>query len=168
VPNFNRAMPHAPRDGREMLLLVCTGEEETPITREVGWWDRELKRWEGDWRYYNGEGGYPQAEPIGWATLPEIDQSFVDALKARAKVPALKGPDPKGAAPDEFDAIGAKLARAPAERATGKTDKRAAARAEKRATTKVDPRPATSKPSAGGKPKPGGGAARKSDTFDAL
>jgi hypothetical protein len=51
-------MNRAPRDGRELLLLLCTGDDETPIAREVGWWDHELKRWEGDWKYYDGEGGY--------------------------------------------------------------------------------------------------------------
>jgi hypothetical protein len=153
VPNFDRSMSRAPRDDRELLLLVCTGEDETPITREVGWYDHELKRWEGDWRYYDGPNGYAQAEPIGWAELPEIDQSFLDALKAKAKMPTLKGPDPKGAAQDEFDAIGAKLAGALAEHATGKAGKRAATKAEKRATTE---------------PKIDADARKKTETFDPL
>jgi hypothetical protein len=104
-------------------------------------------RWEGDWRYYDGPGGYAKAEPVGWAQLPEIDAQFF--VSAGPLVPATRADDD------------AKAAAALAERAAVKVDRRAAARAEKRAAAKDAPRPAkgkhgimtAGKPSEGYKPK---------------
>jgi hypothetical protein len=122
-------MKRAPRN-RELLLLVPTGETETPLTREVGWWDAELKRWEGDWRYYDGPVGYAKAEPIGWAELPEIDAEFLTP-PAGSLVPATRA---------DAGTTGAKLATA--QTGIRKAGKRAAPRVEKRPTPKDDQRPA--------------------------
>jgi hypothetical protein len=64
MPNYNRAMPEATRDGTELILLVCTDDDAMPVAREIGWYETEIGRWEGDWPYYDGEGGYAKAEPI--------------------------------------------------------------------------------------------------------
>jgi hypothetical protein len=126
--NYSAEMNRGPRDC-ELLLVVPTGEIETPLTREVGWWDAKLRRWEGDWRYYDGPDGYAKAEPVGWAELPEIDGSFLEVVVAPL-VPATKtdvdviDPAPVNASPN-----------------------RTVSKAEKRATTlKPDPRPAKGKP----------------------
>jgi hypothetical protein len=81
MSKYDRAMDKAHLDGRELLLLVPTGDPDAPLTQEVGWWDEELDRWEGDWRYYDGDGGYADREPIAWANLPVIDQAFYDQIK---------------------------------------------------------------------------------------
>jgi hypothetical protein len=85
MASFDRRMPRAPRDGTEILVLVCTGDAETPIAREVAF---GLGQWEGDWRYYDGEGGYSRAEPIGFALLPEIDPEFIELLTRPVRKPA--------------------------------------------------------------------------------
>jgi hypothetical protein len=98
MANFRTSMNKAPRD-RELLFLVPTGEIETPVTREVGWWDVKLRRWEGDWRYYDGPGGYANEEPIGWAELPDIDTEFLKP-PASALLPATRADaDASGAKP---------------------------------------------------------------------
>jgi hypothetical protein len=44
VSTYDRTMDKAHQDGRELLLLVPTGEEAAPLTQEVGWRDDELDR----------------------------------------------------------------------------------------------------------------------------
>jgi hypothetical protein len=89
MSKYDRTMDNAHQDGRELLLLVPTGDPDAPLTQEVGWWDEELDRWEGDWRYYDGDGGYADREPIAWADLPAIDQEYYDQIKI-SSVPKRK------------------------------------------------------------------------------
>jgi len=75
--NYNRDMSEAPRD-EEILLLLPTGNSEAPLEVDKGWWDMEAKRWEGTWRYMEGEGAYADAEPIGFCEIPDIDDDILD------------------------------------------------------------------------------------------
>ena len=81
MANYNRSMKTAPKE-TILLLVIPTADPEEPEV-ELGWWDKELKRWEGDWRYYKGEDGYPDAEPYGWAHVPDVDISRAEPISAR-------------------------------------------------------------------------------------
>jgi hypothetical protein len=138
MANFTAGLDKAPRDGRELLLVVPTGEKEMPLTREVGWYDGELRRWEGDWRYYEGEGGYARAEPIAWAELPSIDEALFHSLKAqKAPKRALLAPATAPATPID----GAKVSKQLAKHEAVKADRQAAEKAARK------PSKPTAKPS---------------------
>jgi len=75
---------------------VASGNPADPIAVEVGWWDGE--RWEGDWRYDDSAGNWAKADPIGWAPVPEIDQTFIAGLTTaalKASVAKLDAKKPK-------------------------------------------------------------------------
>jgi hypothetical protein len=87
MANYSERVANAPRDGRDLILLVCTDDEEAPIAIELGYWDEELKRFDGDWRYLpESKGGYARSEPIGYREVPPIDQEFFDLITPKKPV----------------------------------------------------------------------------------
>lgn len=85
MPNYNRDMHAAPRD-ELLLLLVPTGDPAYPIAIEIGHWDDRERRFLGNWRWYDeGEdGNYPNADPIAWREIPEIDAEIAAIFAVRA------------------------------------------------------------------------------------
>jgi hypothetical protein len=84
MSNYNRDMRAAPLD-ELLLLLVPTGDPTYPIAIEIGNWDEREHRFLGNWRWYDEEeGNYPNADPIAWRGIPDIDADLAAIYTARA------------------------------------------------------------------------------------
>jgi hypothetical protein len=84
MPNYNRDMSAAPLD-ELVLLLVPTGDPTYPIAIEIGNWDAKELRFLGNWRWCDDEAGnYPNADPIAWREIPEIDADIAAVFATRA------------------------------------------------------------------------------------
>jgi hypothetical protein len=75
--NYNSDMNAADKEA-ELLLVIPTGDPECPLTVELGWWNPDAGRWEGEWRFTVEDGGAPSVlsamDPIAWAALPPLDE----------------------------------------------------------------------------------------------
>lgn len=74
MTNYNPDMTAADQTAESLLLVVPTGDAEAPLCVELGRWDNDAKRWEGEWRHVDGL--ISDNDPIAWAAVPAIDDSL--------------------------------------------------------------------------------------------
>jgi hypothetical protein len=72
--NYNPDMSAADQAAESLLLVVPTGDAEAPLCVELGRWDTDAGRWEGEWRHVDGP--IAAGDPIAWAVVPEIDDEL--------------------------------------------------------------------------------------------
>lgn len=79
--NYNPDMSAADKESESLLFVVPTGDADTPLTIELGYWDAAANRWTGEWRHTEDPETHElsmlaQNDPIAWAPVPEIDDSL--------------------------------------------------------------------------------------------
>lgn len=86
MPNYNPDMTAADQTAENLLLVVPTGDAKSPLMVELGRWNADAGRWEGEWRFTVTDTGAPtplaDMDPVAWATVPEIDASLLEGLAA--------------------------------------------------------------------------------------
>jgi len=66
--NWQKDFTDAPKD-EPICVLVPTGDASSPLLYEIASW--EDGQWDGSWAT-----AYPDAQPVAWCFLPDIDDDI--------------------------------------------------------------------------------------------
>lgn len=69
--NWQKDFTDAPKDQEPINALVATGNPDEPLVYAIASWTGE--KWIGDWQE-----DYPDAQPVAWCYLPDIDDDIAE------------------------------------------------------------------------------------------